>query len=183
MCIPIICNVLFFVIVFQNLVVSQTLTAGIILVCGWLYFSMFLPKGGSQLSQLGLTCSVFTVSMYLSPLSSLVRSSARSEEAVRDFIRTHRMFILWYCKFSTIKSKIHQINKIRWPKVSVTCRMRQMLVMKEGEVTHLSVNGSFSNCTKDCIKSKAEKSVLDVHYTFQKASFAFWHNTYHSVRS
>lgn len=62
---------------FQNLVGAQTLIAGIILLCGWLYFSMFLPKGETQLSQLGFTCSVVTVSMYLSPLSSLVRENTR----------------------------------------------------------------------------------------------------------
>lgn len=68
--------------VFQNLVGSQTLIAGIILFCGWLYFSMFLPKGETQLSQLGFTCSVVTVGMYLSPLSSLVRENTRRRKAV-----------------------------------------------------------------------------------------------------
>lgn len=71
---------LFFV--FQNLVGAQTLIAGIILLCGWMYFSMFLPEGETQLSQLGFTCSVVTVSMYLSPLSSLVRENPRSRKAV-----------------------------------------------------------------------------------------------------
>ncbi|TWW79181.1 sugar transporter SWEET1 [Takifugu rubripes] len=56
----------------KNLVGAQTLIAGIILLCGWLYFTVFLPKGETQLSQLGFTCSVVTVSMYLSPLSSLL---------------------------------------------------------------------------------------------------------------
>lgn len=59
--------------VFQRLVMSQTLAAGIVLTCGWLYFSMFLPSGDTRLNQLGFTCSVVTVSMYLSPLSSLVQ--------------------------------------------------------------------------------------------------------------
>lgn len=67
----------FDVVVFQKVAASQTLTAGIILLCGYLYFSMFLPEGEARLSQLGLTCRVFTVSMYLSPLSSLVRSGRR----------------------------------------------------------------------------------------------------------
>uniref|UniRef100_H3DLU7 Sugar transporter SWEET1 n=1 Tax=Tetraodon nigroviridis TaxID=99883 RepID=H3DLU7_TETNG len=53
----------------KNAVASQTLTAGIILFCA---SACFYPRGETQLSQLGLTCSVFTVSMYLSPLSSLV---------------------------------------------------------------------------------------------------------------
>nr|XP_019948289.1 PREDICTED: sugar transporter SWEET1 [Paralichthys olivaceus] len=57
----------------KRLVISQTLTAGIVLVCGWFYFSVFLPKGDTQLSQLGLTCSVVTVSMYMSPLTDLVK--------------------------------------------------------------------------------------------------------------
>lgn len=52
---------------------SQTLAAGTVLTCGWLYFTTFLPEGESRLNQLGLTCSVVTVSMYLSPLTDLVR--------------------------------------------------------------------------------------------------------------
>ncbi|KAK2844608.1 hypothetical protein Q5P01_011267 [Channa striata] len=50
----------------------QTLGAGMVLTCGWFYFTMFLPEGDLRLSHLGLTCSVFTVSMYLSPLTDLV---------------------------------------------------------------------------------------------------------------
>lgn len=56
----------------KRLVSSQTLTAVIVLTCGWLYFTMFLIDRDIQLSQLGLTCSVVTVSMYLSPLTDLV---------------------------------------------------------------------------------------------------------------
>ncbi|KAM9310664.1 sugar transporter SWEET1 [Pholidichthys leucotaenia] len=56
----------------KRLVASQILAAGIVLTCGWLYFAMFLPEGDTRLSQLGLTCSVVTVSMYLSPLTDLV---------------------------------------------------------------------------------------------------------------
>ncbi|XP_029360424.1 sugar transporter SWEET1 [Echeneis naucrates] len=56
----------------KRVVLSETLAAGIVLTCGWLYFSMFVPEGDTRLSQLGLTCSVFTVSMYLSPLTDLV---------------------------------------------------------------------------------------------------------------
>ncbi|XP_054478014.1 sugar transporter SWEET1 [Anoplopoma fimbria] len=54
-------------------VMSQTLAAGTVLVCGWFYFTTFLPEGDTRLSQLGLTCSVVTVSMYLSPLTDLVQ--------------------------------------------------------------------------------------------------------------
>ncbi|XP_033983508.1 sugar transporter SWEET1 [Trematomus bernacchii] len=56
----------------KRLVTSQTVAAGTVLACGWFYFTMFLPEGDSQLSQLGLTCSVITVSMYMSPLTDLV---------------------------------------------------------------------------------------------------------------
>ncbi|KAL3980715.1 SHC-transforming protein 1 [Sarotherodon galilaeus] len=56
----------------KRLVSSQTLAAVIVLICGWLYFTMFLTDGDIRLSQLGLTCSVVTVSMYLSPLTDLV---------------------------------------------------------------------------------------------------------------
>ncbi|KAJ8005013.1 hypothetical protein DPEC_G00142240 [Dallia pectoralis] len=60
-------------------VTSQTLIAGGLLCGGWLYFSVLLPQGESQLAQLGLACSLFTISMYLSPLADLmeiVRSSS-----------------------------------------------------------------------------------------------------------
>ncbi|XP_031709421.1 sugar transporter SWEET1 [Anarrhichthys ocellatus] len=57
----------------KRLVMSQTVAAGTVLTCGWFYFTKFLPEGDSRLSQLGLTCSVITVSMYLSPLTDLVQ--------------------------------------------------------------------------------------------------------------
>ncbi|XP_047453688.1 sugar transporter SWEET1 [Mugil cephalus] len=53
-------------------VISQTVTAAIVLTCGWFYFTTFLTEGESRLNQLGLTCSVVTVSMYMSPLTDLV---------------------------------------------------------------------------------------------------------------
>lgn len=56
----------------KRLVMSQTLTAGMVLTCSWLYFTTFLSEGDTRLSQLGLTCSVVTVSMYMSPLTDLV---------------------------------------------------------------------------------------------------------------
>ncbi|XP_028281568.1 sugar transporter SWEET1 [Parambassis ranga] len=56
----------------RRLVMSQTLVGGMVLACGWVYFTMFLSEGDSRLNQLGLTCSVVTVSMYLSPLIDLV---------------------------------------------------------------------------------------------------------------
>ncbi|KAM9783269.1 sugar transporter SWEET1 [Neosynchiropus ocellatus] len=56
----------------KTTVVSQTVAAMAVLASGWFYFAAFLPQGQSQLNQLGLTCSVVTVSMYLSPLIDLV---------------------------------------------------------------------------------------------------------------
>ncbi|XP_029306501.1 sugar transporter SWEET1 [Cottoperca gobio] len=53
-------------------VTSQTIAAGMVLTCGWFYFTTFLPEGDTRLNQLGLTCSVVTVTMYLSPLTDLV---------------------------------------------------------------------------------------------------------------
>ncbi|XP_030639492.1 sugar transporter SWEET1 isoform X2 [Chanos chanos] len=57
---------------------EKTLAMVTVLCVSWVYFDMISPKGDAQLSQLGLACSVFTVSMYLSPLADLV-----------DIIRTH----------------------------------------------------------------------------------------------
>ncbi|XP_047215164.1 sugar transporter SWEET1 [Girardinichthys multiradiatus] len=56
----------------KRLVTLQTLAAAAVLICGWLYFTTFLTEGDARLHQLGLTCSVVTVSMYLSPLADLV---------------------------------------------------------------------------------------------------------------
>ncbi|KAM4735163.1 sugar transporter SWEET1 [Anableps anableps] len=56
----------------KRLVTLQTLSAAAVLIFGWLYFTTFLAEGEAQLNQLGLTCSVVTVSMYLSPLTDLV---------------------------------------------------------------------------------------------------------------
>ncbi|XP_075996463.1 sugar transporter SWEET1 [Genypterus blacodes] len=57
----------------KRLVACQAAAAGSVLACGWFYFTAVLPEGETRLSHLGLTCSVFTVSMYLSPLTDLVR--------------------------------------------------------------------------------------------------------------
>ncbi|KAM3872762.1 sugar transporter SWEET1 [Diretmus argenteus] len=53
-------------------VMSQSLAAAVVVTGGWFYFSVLVPEGDSRLAQLGLTCSLFTVSMYLSPLTDLV---------------------------------------------------------------------------------------------------------------
>ncbi|XP_061574377.1 sugar transporter SWEET1 isoform X2 [Cololabis saira] len=55
----------------KRLVTVQTVAAVAVLFIGWLYFTTFLTEGESRLNQLGLTCSVVTVSMYLSPLIDL----------------------------------------------------------------------------------------------------------------
>lgn len=56
----------------KKMVLSHVMTAGLILTCGWLYFGVFLTEGETRLNQLGFTCSVVTIAMYLSPLSSLM---------------------------------------------------------------------------------------------------------------
>ncbi|XP_013882552.1 sugar transporter SWEET1 [Austrofundulus limnaeus] len=61
----------FFYTKHKRLVLIQILAAGAVLMCGWLYFSTFLTEERARLSQLGLTCSVITISMYLSPLFDL----------------------------------------------------------------------------------------------------------------
>ncbi|TRZ01322.1 hypothetical protein DNTS_020889 [Danionella cerebrum] len=53
-------------------VFSQTLLMVSVLCVGWVYFTLVIPPGEAQLARLGLTCSVFTISMYLSPLSDLL---------------------------------------------------------------------------------------------------------------
>ncbi|XP_060726773.1 sugar transporter SWEET1 [Tachysurus vachellii] len=50
----------------------QTLGMACVLCVSWVYFSMIVPPGSTQLSQLGLACSVFTITMYLSPLADLL---------------------------------------------------------------------------------------------------------------
>ncbi|XP_072536549.1 sugar transporter SWEET1 [Salminus brasiliensis] len=53
-------------------VFAQTLAMVCVLCGAWVYFGVIVPRGETQLSQLGLFCSVFTVSMYLSPLADLL---------------------------------------------------------------------------------------------------------------
>ncbi|KAM9378205.1 sugar transporter SWEET1-like [Phaethornis superciliosus] len=50
-----------------------------VLVAGYSYFTLLIADTGTHLERLGLFCSVFTISMYLSPLADLakiVRSKA-----------------------------------------------------------------------------------------------------------
>lgn len=56
----------------QRNVFVQTLGMVCVLCVSWVYFSMIVPTGSTQLLQLGLACSVFTITMYLSPLADLV---------------------------------------------------------------------------------------------------------------
>ncbi|XP_062847994.1 sugar transporter SWEET1 [Trichomycterus rosablanca] len=50
----------------------QTLGMVCLLCVALVYFSMIVSQGHAQLSQLGLTCSFFTITMYLSPLVDLL---------------------------------------------------------------------------------------------------------------
>ncbi|XP_028833248.1 sugar transporter SWEET1 [Denticeps clupeoides] len=50
----------------------QTVVMVCVLFLGRAYFSVAVHEGDAQLAQLGLVCSIFTVSMYLSPLADLL---------------------------------------------------------------------------------------------------------------
>lgn len=56
----------------QRRPLSQVLLALVVLVLGSAYFYLWTPDAGVRLNQLGLFCSIFTISMYLSPLADLV---------------------------------------------------------------------------------------------------------------
>ncbi|XP_063802698.1 sugar transporter SWEET1 [Pseudophryne corroboree] len=51
----------------------QVLLALGVLVLGYSYFYLWIPEVSARLTQLGLFCSVFTISMYLSPLADLAQ--------------------------------------------------------------------------------------------------------------
>lgn len=70
----------------------QTLAAAAVLICGWLYFTTILTEGEARLNQLGLTCSVVTVSMYLSPLTDLVAIIRSGDVQVLSFPLTVATF-------------------------------------------------------------------------------------------
>ncbi|KAM9368498.1 sugar transporter SWEET1 [Phaethornis superciliosus] len=44
-----------------------------VLVAGYSYFTLLIADTGTRLERLGLFCSVFTISMYLSPLADLAK--------------------------------------------------------------------------------------------------------------
>ncbi|XP_068108626.1 sugar transporter SWEET1 isoform X2 [Hyperolius riggenbachi] len=53
--------------------VSRVIATLVILVLAFFYFSQLVPDMNDRLNQLGLFCSVFTISMYLSPLADLAQ--------------------------------------------------------------------------------------------------------------
>lgn len=56
----------------QHAVLLQTAALFGVLLLGFGYFWLLVPNTEARLQQLGLFCSVFTISMYLSPLADLV---------------------------------------------------------------------------------------------------------------
>ncbi|XP_058427909.1 sugar transporter SWEET1 isoform X1 [Marmota monax] len=59
----------------KRAVLLQTATLLGVLLMGYGYFWLLVPDQEAQLQQLGLFCSVFTISMYLSPLADLILTS------------------------------------------------------------------------------------------------------------
>ncbi|KAM9294629.1 sugar transporter SWEET1-like [Gastrophryne carolinensis] len=52
---------------------NNILLGSAVLVLGFSYFYFWVPDPASRLNQLGLFCSIFTISMYLSPLADLAQ--------------------------------------------------------------------------------------------------------------
>ncbi|XP_028609032.1 sugar transporter SWEET1 isoform X1 [Grammomys surdaster] len=57
----------------KHAVLLQTATLLAVLLLGYGYFWLLVPDLEARLQQLGLFCSVFTISMYLSPLADLAK--------------------------------------------------------------------------------------------------------------
>ncbi|XP_075856307.1 sugar transporter SWEET1 isoform X2 [Microcebus murinus] len=57
----------------KRAVLLQTATLLGVLLLGYGYFGLLVPDPEARLQQLGLFCSVFTISMYLSPLTDLAK--------------------------------------------------------------------------------------------------------------
>ncbi|XP_023069690.1 sugar transporter SWEET1 isoform X11 [Piliocolobus tephrosceles] len=57
----------------KRVVLLQTATLLGVLLLGYGYFWLLVPNPEARLQQLGLFCSVFTISMYLSPLADLAK--------------------------------------------------------------------------------------------------------------
>lgn len=76
----------------QHPVLLQTATLLAVLLLGYGYFWLLVPDLETRLQQLGLFCSVFTISMYLSPLADLV---SRGNQEVEEMRRRARLPELW----------------------------------------------------------------------------------------
>lgn len=59
----------------QRPVLLQSLLLLAVLAAGYGYFTLLIEDARTRLARLGLFCSVFTISMYLSPLADLVRGA------------------------------------------------------------------------------------------------------------
>ncbi|KFU83966.1 Sugar transporter SWEET1, partial [Chaetura pelagica] len=57
----------------QRPVLLRSLLLLAVLVAGYGYFTLLIPDMATRLGHLGLFCSVFTISMYLSPLADLAK--------------------------------------------------------------------------------------------------------------
>ncbi|XP_074079425.1 sugar transporter SWEET1 isoform X2 [Macrotis lagotis] len=57
----------------KRTVLLQTAALLGLLLLGYSYFQLLVPDWTSRLRQLGLFCSIFTISMYLSPLADLAK--------------------------------------------------------------------------------------------------------------
>ncbi|XP_060541037.1 sugar transporter SWEET1 isoform X3 [Pantherophis guttatus] len=53
-------------------VLRKTTALLAVLLFGYAYFSLMVPDPTTRLAQLGLFCSLFTITMYLSPLADLI---------------------------------------------------------------------------------------------------------------
>ncbi|XP_058016620.1 sugar transporter SWEET1 [Ahaetulla prasina] len=54
-------------------VLRKTTALLAVLLFGYAYFSLMVPDPTARLAQLGLFCSLFTITMYLSPLADLIK--------------------------------------------------------------------------------------------------------------
>uniref|UniRef100_A0A6I8N3T6 Sugar transporter SWEET1 n=1 Tax=Ornithorhynchus anatinus TaxID=9258 RepID=A0A6I8N3T6_ORNAN len=57
----------------QGPALLQTVALLGVLLLGYCYFQLLVPDPGVRLQQLGLFCSFFTISMYLSPMADLAK--------------------------------------------------------------------------------------------------------------
>ncbi|XP_026581358.1 sugar transporter SWEET1-like, partial [Pseudonaja textilis] len=57
----------------QLAVLRKTTALLAVLLFGYAYFNLMVPDPTRRLAQLGLFCSLFTITMYLSPLADLIK--------------------------------------------------------------------------------------------------------------